>query len=72
VGGDFYDVFEAETGQTAIVLGDVSGKGVPAALLVSMLHGAIRSSTGCWGVFPPAGAVLQYRNSEEISVGAVA
>ena len=45
VGGDFYDIFEAESGEIVIVLGDVSGKGVPAALLVSVLHGAIRSST---------------------------
>jgi sigma-B regulation protein RsbU (phosphoserine phosphatase) len=45
VGGDFYDIFEAGSGKIAIVLGDVSGKGVPAALLVSMLQGAIRSST---------------------------
>ena len=45
VGGDFYDVFEPESGRIAIVLGDVSGKGVPAALLVSVLHGAIRSAT---------------------------
>jgi serine phosphatase RsbU (regulator of sigma subunit) len=45
VGGDFYDIFEATPGKTAIVLGDVSGKGVPAALLVSVLQGAIRSST---------------------------
>lgn len=45
VGGDFYDVFEAESGKIAIVLGDVSGKGVAAALLVSVLQGAIRSST---------------------------
>jgi hypothetical protein len=45
VGGDFYDIFEAGPGKTAIVLGDVSGKGVSAALLVSVLQGAIRSST---------------------------
>ncbi len=45
VGGDFYDIFEAESGKVAIVLGDVSGKGVSAALLVSVLQGAIRSST---------------------------
>jgi hypothetical protein len=45
VGGDFYDVFEAESGKVAIVLGDVSGKGVSAALLASVLQGAIRSST---------------------------
>ncbi len=45
VGGDFYDIFEADSGKIAVVLGDVSGKGVPAALLVSVLQGAIRSST---------------------------
>jgi hypothetical protein len=45
VGGDFYDIFEVNPGKTAIVLGDVSGKGVSAALLVSVLQGAIRSST---------------------------
>lgn len=45
VGGDFYDIFGAESGEVAIVLGDVSGKGVPAALLASVLHGSIRSST---------------------------
>ena len=44
VGGDFYDIFEAEPGKIAIVLGDASGKGVPAALLASVLQGAIRSS----------------------------
>lgn len=46
VGGDFYDIFETESGKVAIVLGDVSGKGVLAALLVSVLHGAIRSLDG--------------------------
>ncbi len=45
VGGDFYDIFEVSPGKTAIVLGDVSGKGLPAGLLVSVLQGAIRSST---------------------------
>jgi phosphoserine phosphatase RsbU/P len=45
VGGDFYDIFEADSGKIAIVLGDVSGKGIPAALLVSVVQGAIRSST---------------------------
>ncbi len=45
VGGDFYDVFESPSGEIAIVLGDVSGKGISAALLVGVLHGAIRSST---------------------------
>jgi hypothetical protein len=46
VGGDFYDVFTADDGQISIVLGDVAGKGISAALLMGVLHGAIRSLNG--------------------------
>lgn len=42
VGGDFYDVFRTETGEIALVLADVSGKGMPAALRMGVVHGAIR------------------------------
>jgi hypothetical protein len=45
VGGDFYDTFETPDGRVAIVLGDVSGKGIPAALLMGVIHGAVRSSS---------------------------
>lgn len=44
VGGDFYDVFRLKDERIALVLGDVSGKGVPAALLMGVIHGAVRSS----------------------------
>jgi serine phosphatase RsbU (regulator of sigma subunit) len=44
VGGDFYDVLDSASDRVTIILGDVSGKGLPAALLMSMLHGAIRCS----------------------------
>jgi sigma-B regulation protein RsbU (phosphoserine phosphatase) len=44
VGGDFYDIFPIDHGKISIILGDVSGKGVPAALLMSLLHGAVRSA----------------------------
>jgi hypothetical protein len=44
VGGDFYDVFQVKDTGTALVMGDVSGKGVPAALLMGVIHGAVRSS----------------------------
>lgn len=36
VGGDFYDVFELEDDKIAIVIGDVSGKGLNAAVQVAM------------------------------------
>jgi sigma-B regulation protein RsbU (phosphoserine phosphatase) len=45
VGGDLYDTFPTPAGGHALVLGDVSGKGVPAALLMGVLHGAVRSSS---------------------------
>ena len=34
VGGDFYDIFEIEPGRLAFIVGDVSGKGVPAAFFM--------------------------------------
>lgn len=44
VSGDFYDAFRLGDGRIAIVMGDVSGKGVPAALVTGVMHGAVRSS----------------------------
>lgn len=44
VGGDLYDVFETDDGQVGLVLGDVSGKGLPAALLMGVVQGAVRAS----------------------------
>jgi serine phosphatase RsbU (regulator of sigma subunit) len=43
VGGDFCDVFHVSEDRTALVLGDVSGKGISAALLMALVHGAIHS-----------------------------
>jgi hypothetical protein len=42
VGGDFFQVLPAGDGGLLAVVGDVAGKGLPAAMLVSVLVGAIR------------------------------
>jgi phosphoserine phosphatase RsbU/P len=43
VGGDYVDFFNMDSGKLGIVLGDVSGKGLPAALLMSNLHATLHS-----------------------------
>ena len=45
VGGDYYDFIEKRDGRFVIALGDVSGKGTGAALLMSSLHAAVRAQT---------------------------
>jgi serine phosphatase RsbU (regulator of sigma subunit) len=42
VGGDYYDFVSLPGGRVAVVLGDVAGKGVPAALLVAKLSSEVR------------------------------
>jgi phosphoserine phosphatase RsbU/P len=44
VGGDFYDVFEVETADWAIVLGDVMGKGAEAAVVTALVRHATRAA----------------------------
>jgi hypothetical protein len=43
VGGDFYQTLSQPDGTLILVIGDVSGKGISAAMLVAVLVGAIRS-----------------------------
>lgn len=41
VGGDYYDCFPLGDGRFALIMADVAGKGVPAALLVSTLNASL-------------------------------
>jgi serine phosphatase RsbU (regulator of sigma subunit)/anti-sigma regulatory factor (Ser/Thr protein kinase) len=46
VGGDFYDVIPLPDGRVAFVVGDVTDKGVPAALVMSATRSVLRASAG--------------------------
>lgn len=46
VGGDFFQVIPLSGGQTLVVIGDVSGKGLSAAMIVSMIIGMLRAISG--------------------------
>jgi serine phosphatase RsbU (regulator of sigma subunit) len=43
VGGDYFDFIQQENDRLVITLGDVSGKGMDAAILMSSLHAAVRA-----------------------------
>ena len=43
VGGDFYDILPLEDGRLVVTVGDVAGKGSPAALLMALLLAMLRT-----------------------------
>jgi predicted ester cyclase len=43
VGGDFYDFLELEDGRVGLVVGDATGKGMPAALLMASARSTLRA-----------------------------
>ncbi len=43
VGGDFFQILPLQSGGVLLVIGDVSGKGLPAAMTVSLLVGTVRT-----------------------------
>jgi len=43
VGGDFYDIIPRPDGRVLLALGDVAGKGSPAALLMALLMAMLRT-----------------------------
>ncbi len=52
VGGDFYDFLPVNDDRLGLVIADVSGKGIPAALLMAGLQASVRSLA--YSVVPPA------------------
>ena len=60
VGGDFYDFLRLDDGRLGLVIGDVSGKGMAAALVMANTQSVLRAVARRAGVTP--GQVLQEAN----------
>jgi serine phosphatase RsbU (regulator of sigma subunit) len=61
VGGDFYDFHLLSKGRLGLVVGDATGKGVPAALVMSTTCGMLQVTAGALDSFSP-GEVLEQVN----------
>ena len=72
VGGDLYDFFMIDDDHLALVIGDVSGKGVPAALFmmvaVSLIHHVCRGELSPAKVLQTVNGEICARNPEEMFV----
>src|SRR5215204_6017473 len=61
VGGDFYDFFKLEAGRLGVVVGDATGKGMPAALVAAATSNMLRAVAQALGSSSP-GEVLERVN----------
>ena len=72
VGGDFYDFFRIDRHQIGIIVADVSGKGVPAALFMVMARTLMRAAAQHMGapgrVLSSVNDLLEQNNAEELFV----
>ena len=59
VGGDVYDLFELEEGRVAVVVADATGKGMPAALVVSATSSMLRAVAQALGSSWPSEVLSQ-------------
>jgi serine phosphatase RsbU (regulator of sigma subunit)/predicted ester cyclase len=60
VGGDFYDFLNLNEGRVGLIIGDVSGKGIPAALVMACTQSVLRAVAQSAGVLP--GKTLEEAN----------
>ena len=66
VGGDFYDFFELEYGRLGLIVGDATGKGVPAALVMASTRSMLRAVAQALGSSSP-GEVLRRVNDSLVT-----
>jgi ketosteroid isomerase-like protein len=59
VGGDFYDFHLLSEGRLGVVVGDATGKGVPAALVMSTTLGMLQLAARAVGATSPGGVLAQ-------------
>lgn len=77
VGGDLYDFFRVDEARLFFVIGDVSGKGLPASLFMALSKALIRVAAQHAGAHPgrslaEAGRLIAQENPENLFVSAVA
>jgi adenylate cyclase len=76
VGGDFYDCFKLDDGRLFLVVADVSGKGMPAALFMALCKATIKAAVArggdLGGAMTRAGAEISRENPEQLFVTAFA
>ena len=72
VGGDFYDYFKIDDDHTAIVIGDISGKGIPAAMFMMKTITCFRNHVGPnkspANIFKQVNATLYDHNQSQMFV----
>jgi serine phosphatase RsbU (regulator of sigma subunit) len=61
VGGDFYDFLDLEDGRLGLIVGDVSGKGVPAAIVMAITRTMLRAAYRLGS--PAPGEILEQVNN---------
>jgi serine phosphatase RsbU (regulator of sigma subunit)/predicted ester cyclase len=63
VGGDFYDFLELKDGQLGLVVGDATGKGVPAALVMASARSMLRAVAQALGPSSPGDVLRRVNDS---------
>jgi PAS domain S-box-containing protein len=70
VGGDWYDAFALPGGRVGIVVGDVAGRGIPAASAMGQLRSVTRAYALADDGYRHPGEVLTLLNRHQITLGA--